>query len=185
VVSDDPVSPVPEHTDIAINNIHNARWSYRLAKVCSENFLANSTLPWVMFRYFNVYGDNSKAGHFLADQITKIRAGVFECVGPEETRSFCHVEDAIAASIYCAQTQTRKLINIGNDREITIMMAAEIIAQALGHANPVWITTAGKSGSTANRRPDIAKLRGIMPDYRPRSFEDGVHNIVQNLVDKG
>jgi hypothetical protein len=65
------------------------------------------------------------------------------------------------------------------------MMAAEIIAQALGHANPVWITTAGKSGSTANRRPDIAKLRGIMPEYRPRSFEDGVHEIVQNLVDKG
>jgi len=184
VVSDDPVSPVPEHTDIAINNIHNARWSYRLAKVCSENFLANSTLPWVMFRYFNVYGDNSKAGHFLADQITKIRAGVFECVGPEETRSFCHVEDAVSASIHCAQTQTRELINIGNDREITIMMAAEIIAQALGHANPVWITTAGKTGSTANRRPDIAKLRGIMPDYRPRSFEDGVHVIIQNLVDK-
>jgi nucleoside-diphosphate-sugar epimerase len=185
VVSDDPVSPVPEHTDIIINNIHNARWSYRLAKVCSENFLANSELPWVMFRYFNVYGDNSKAGHFLADQIAKIRAGVFECVGPEETRSFCHVEDAVSASIYCAQTQSRELINIGNDREITIMMAAEIIAQALGHANPVWITTAGKSGSTANRRPDIAKLRGIMPEYRPRSFEDGVHEIVQNLVDKG
>jgi nucleoside-diphosphate-sugar epimerase len=109
---------------------------------------------------------------------------VFECVGPEETRSFCHVEDAVSASIHCAQTQTRELINIGNDREITIMMAAEIIAQALGHANPVWITTAGKSGSTANRRPDIAKLRGIMPDYRPRSFEDGVHVIIQNLVDK-
>jgi len=185
VVSDDPVSPVPEHTDIVINNIHNARWSYRLAKVCSENFLANSALPWVMFRYFNVYGDNSKAGHFLADQITKIRAGVFECVGPEETRSFCHVEDAISASIYCAQTQSRELINIGNDREITIMSAAEIIAQALGHVNPVWITTAGKSGSTANRRPNISKLRGIMPDYKPRSFEDGVHVIVQNLVDKG
>lgn len=181
VVSDDPVSPVPEHTDIMIKNIHNARWSYRLAKVCSENFLANSKLPWVMLRYFNVYGDNSKAGHFLADQIEKIRNGVFEVVGPEETRSFCHVEDAVRASIYCAQTQTHELINIGNDREISIMDAAAVIAQALGHSNPMWITTPGKSGSTATRRPDISKLRGIMADYQPKSFEQGVKEIIDKL----
>jgi UDP-glucose 4-epimerase len=181
VVSDDPVSPVPEHTDITIKNIHNARWSYRLAKVCSENFLANSNLPWVMLRYFNVYGQNSKAGHFLADQIEKIRNGVFEVVGPEETRSFCHVEDAVAASIYCAQTQTHELINIGNDREITIMDAASVIANAMGHNNPVWITTPGKSGSTATRRPDISKLRRAMADYRPKSFEQGVKEIIDNM----
>jgi nucleoside-diphosphate-sugar epimerase len=183
IVSDDPVSPVAEHTDIVINNIHNARWSYRLAKVCSENYLVNSTLPWVMLRYFNVYGENSKAGHFLADQITKIKSGVFECVGPEETRSFCHVEDAVRASIYCAETQTNELINIGNDREITIMKAAEIIAHAMGHSNPTWITAPGKAGSTANRRPNITKLKNIMSDYSPMPFEVGVQKIVagQNL----
>ena len=174
IVSDDPVSPVPEHSDIAIRDIHNARWSYRLAKVCSENYLANSTLPYVMLRYFNVYGENSKAGHFLADQIAKIRDGKFECFGADETRSFCHVEDAIRASIYCAETQTRALINIGNDREITIMDAAQVIASALGHDNPTWTTTPGKPGSTANRRPDISQLRSIMPDYAPMSFEFGV-----------
>ena len=184
IVSDDPVTPVPEHTDVFIKNIHNARWSYRLPKMCSENFLANSTLPYVMLRYFNVYGDNSKAGHFLADQIQKIRNGVFEVVGPEETRSFCHVEDAVRASIYCAETQVNELINIGNDREITIMSAAQIIAEALGHPNAMWITTPGKAGSTATRRPDITKLKNIMEDYRPMSFEEGIHKIVQNLFDK-
>jgi nucleoside-diphosphate-sugar epimerase len=180
IVSDDPVSPVPEHTDIVIKNIHNARWSYRLAKICSENYLVNSKLPWVMLRYFNVYGENSKAGHFLADQISKIKSGVFECVGPEETRSFCHVEDAVRASIHCAETQTNELVNIGNDREITIMTAAQIIAGAMGHANPMWITTPGKAGSTANRRPDITKLRNIMSDYSPMPFEVGVQKIVES-----
>jgi nucleoside-diphosphate-sugar epimerase len=178
IVSDDPVSPVPEHADITIRDIHNARWSYRLAKVCSENYLANSRLPYVMLRYFNVYGENSKPGHFLADQINKIRAGKFECFGADETRSFCHVEDAIRASIHCAQTQTRELINIGNDREITIMDAAQIIASALGHDNPVWAITPGKPGSTASRRPDITKLRIIMPDYTPMSFELGVQKSI-------
>ena len=178
VVSDDPVSPVPEHTDVSIKDIHNPRWSYRLAKICSENYLANSNLSWVAFRYFNVYGKNSKAGHFLADQFEKIRNDVFQIVGPEETRSFCHVKDAIEASIYCVQNATGEVINIGNDREITISEAANIIADKMGKPNPMWITSPGRAGSTATRRPDISKLRSIMTEYRPMSFEQGVQEIL-------
>jgi UDP-glucose 4-epimerase len=180
VVSDDPQTPVKENTDIVIKNIHNARWSYRLPKICSENFLTNSSIPYVMCRYFNVYGDNSKAGHFLADQITKIKSGVFEVVGPEETRSFCHVEDAVRATIHVSRSVKNELINIGNDREITIMEASQTIARAMGHTEPVWITTAGKVGSTPNRRPDISKLKSILKDYRPRTFEQGVQEIIDN-----
>ena len=181
IVSDDPVSPVPEHTDITIKDIHNARWSYRLPKICGENFLANSPLPWVILRYFNVYGNNSKPGHFVADQIGKIKAGVFEVTGADETRSFCHVEDAVRASIYCAETQTKQVVNIGNDREITVMQAAAIIANAMGHEHPIWISTPGKAGSTATRRPDITKLRLLMPDYSPIPFEVGIGQIVNHL----
>ena len=180
VVSDDAQTPVKENLDITIKGIHNARWSYRLPKVCSENFLTNSQLPYVIFRYFNVYGRDSKAGHFLADQITKIKSGVFEVVGPEETRSFCHVEDAVRASIHMSRAVERTLCNIGNDREITIMEAAQTIARCMGHTDPVWITTAGKAGSTPNRRPDISKIRGVLKDYRPRSFEQGVQEIIDS-----
>jgi UDP-glucose 4-epimerase len=181
VVSDDPESPVKENTDITIKNIHNARWSYRLPKICSENFLANGAIPYVMCRYFNVYGDNSKAGHFLADQIAKIKSGVFEVIGPEETRSFCHVEDAVRATIHASGAVENELINIGNDREITIMEAAQTIAGAMGHTNPNWTTTPGKAGSTPNRRPDISKLRSVLTDYCPRTFEQGVKEIVDNM----
>jgi nucleoside-diphosphate-sugar epimerase len=181
VVSDDPVSPVPEKLDCTIKGIHNARWSYRLPKICSENFLTNSEIPYVIFRYFNVYGAGSKAGHFLADQIAKIKSGVFEVVGPEETRSFCHVEDAVRATIHMSRAVERELLNIGNDREITIMQAAQTIARAMGHTDPVWITTAGKTGSTPNRRPDITKLKSVIKDYRPRTFEQGVKEIVDNM----
>lgn len=180
VVSDDPQTPVKENANITINGIHNARWSYRLPKICSENFLTNSKIPYVIFRYFNVYGTGSKAGHFLADQISKIKSGVFEVVGPEETRSFCHVEDAVRATIHVSRAVEKDLVNIGNDREITIMEAAQTIARCMGHTDPVWITTPGKPGSTPNRRPDISKLKGVLKDYRPRSFEQGVQEIIDN-----
>jgi len=181
VVSDDPQTPVKENLDITIKGIHNARWSYRLPKVCSENFLTNSKIPYVIFRYFNVYGPGSKAGHFLADQIAKIKNGVFEVVGPEETRSFCHVEDAVRATIHMSRAVENTLLNIGNDREITIMEAAQTIARCMGHTDPTWITTAGKAGSTPNRRPDISKLKSILKDYRPRTFEQGVQEIIDNM----
>jgi nucleoside-diphosphate-sugar epimerase len=131
-----------------------------------------------MLRYFNVYGENSKAGHFLADQITKIKSGVFEIIGPEETRSFCHVEDAVAASIYCAQNVDCDVVNIGNDREVTIAFAAGVIANALGHPSPMWITRPGLAGSTTNRRPDITKLKTLWADYSPMPFEQGISKIL-------
>jgi nucleoside-diphosphate-sugar epimerase len=178
IVSDDPVSPTPEHVDVKIQNIHNARWSYRLAKIASENYLANSKLPWVILRYFNIYGPDSKAGHFIADQIAKIENGVFEVTGSAETRSFCYIEDAVAATIYCANAVQNEVVNIGNDAEISIPEAADIIACALGYKQASWILLPSLLGSTITRRPNIDRLKTIIPDYRPRSFAEGMAEIV-------
>ena len=178
VVSDDPVLPVTENSDVLIKNIHNARWSYRLAKIASENFLANSKLPYVMLRYFNVYGENSKKGHFLGDQIDKIKNGVFSVIGSQETRSFCHVSDAVRASIFVAENTNRELVNIGDDREITIGDAVQVIAAELGYSTAIFEQLPSKAGSVANRRPNIDKLRSIMPDYAPISFEQGIRSIL-------
>lgn len=178
IVSDDPTSPVPENTDVFIKDIHNARWSYRLAKITSENYLANSDLPYVMIRYFNVYGENSKQGHFLGDQINKIKNGIFSVIGAQETRSFCYVSDAIAASIFVAENANRELVNVGNDREISIGEAVEVIAKVMGHPNAQFEQLPSMPGSVANRRPDITKLRAIMPEYSPLSFEEGIRKIL-------
>ena len=178
IVSDDPTSPLAENTDVLIKDIHNARWSYRLAKITSENYLANSELPYVMIRYFNVYGENSKQGHFLGDQINKIKNGTFSVIGGQETRSFCHVSDAIRASIYVAENINREVVNVGNDREISIGDAVKVIATVMGHSDAVFEQLPSMPGSVANRRPDITKLRSIMPDYNPMSFEEGIRQIL-------
>jgi nucleoside-diphosphate-sugar epimerase len=178
IVADDPVSPVPEHQDVFIKDIHNARWSYRLAKITSENYLANSELPYVMIRYFNVYGENSKQGHFLGDQINKIKNGIFSVIGAQETRSFCHVSDAIRASIFVAEHANKIVINVGNDREISIGDAVKIIATELGYPNAKFEQLPSMPGSVSNRRPDISKLREIMPDYNPMTFEQGIRRIL-------
>lgn len=181
VVSDDPVRPTIENVDVTIKNIHNPRWSYRLAKIASENYLANSDLPWVALRYFNIYGADSKAGHFIADQIEKISRGVFEVTGAHETRSFCYVEDAVSATIHCANSVIKQVVNIGNDIEMTVLVAANTIARALGIMECNWTLLSGQDGSTVSRRPNISKLRSIMLDYAPISFAEGVKKIVDQL----
>jgi nucleoside-diphosphate-sugar epimerase len=181
VVADDLAHPVPENTDVFIKDIHNARWSYRLAKITSENFLANSEIPHVILRYFNVYGSNSKVGHFLGDQIHKIRNGIFTVIGAHETRSFCHVSDAIAASIFVAEKVTGGVVNIGNYRELTIGEAVKIIANELGYPDAVFKELPSMPGSVESRKPDISKLRSIMPQYSPIKFEDAIRDIVLNL----
>lgn len=178
IIADDPTGTSTENRDILVKDIHNARWSYRLAKITSENYLTNSKLPYAILRYFNVYGENSKKGHFLGDQMDKIRRGEFSVIGAQETRSFCHVEDAIRASIYVAEHVNREVVNIGNDREISIGDAVKVIAAELGHPDAVFEQLPSMAGSVANRKPNISKLRGIMPDYSPMSFEQGIKQIL-------
>ena len=108
----------------------------------------------------------------------KIRRGEFSVIGAQETRSFCHVEDAIRASIYVAEHVDREVVNIGNDREISIGDAVKVIAAELGHPDAVFEQLPSMAGSVANRKPNISKLRSIMPDYSPMSFEQGIKQIL-------
>jgi nucleoside-diphosphate-sugar epimerase len=178
IVADDPTSPVPENTDVLIKDIHNPRWSYRLAKITSENFLVNSNLPWLILRYFNVYGKNSKQGHFVGDQINKIKNGTFSVIGANETRSFCYISDAVAASIHMAENVSKEVVNIGNDAEVKIGDAVKIIAKHLGHPDAVFEELPSVQGSVTNRRPNISKLRKHMPNYSPISFDEGMRKII-------
>lgn len=184
IVSDAPVCPTPELVDVNINDIHNARWSYRIGKIASENYLANSRLPWVVVRYFNIYGADSKAGHFIADQIDKISRGEFVMTGGDETRSFCYIEDAVSATIYVADHAVHEIYNVGNDIETSIQEAADTVAVALGKGTPQWEVKPGMPGSTKRRLPDISKLRRLWPDYSPRQFADGMAEVIRKQKDQ-
>jgi nucleoside-diphosphate-sugar epimerase len=172
--------PTSEETDIAIKNLHNPRWSYRLPKVVSENYLANSTIDYNIIRFFNVYSEHSGPGHFLKDIVDKIKHGDYNLQSPDETRSFCYVRDAVEALIIVAESAKNEIINIGSNEEITILEAADIIAEALGIV-PTWAVQASLEGSSKRRRPDISKLLKYFPSFNPRLFKDIIQEIKGKL----
>lgn len=178
VVSGHYQQPVDEITNLTIQNSLNPRWSYRLAKMCGEHYLANSGLPWLILRYFNVYGHQSRSGHFVHDIREKIYRSDYTLLGAHETRSFCHVHDAMDATIAVSQL-SKCLINIGSDQEITIFDAANIMAQALKPGLEIaWQSVPGRLGSVPRRRPNLTRLRSIYKDFSPRSFQQGIAECV-------
>ena len=75
------------------------------------------------------------------------------------------------------------VIDIGGMSEISIGDAVKVIATVMGHSDAVFEQLPSMPGSVANRRPDITKLRSIMPDYNPMSFEEGLRTTVKWFMD--
>ncbi len=168
--------PTVETSDIVIENIHNARWSYRLGKVLSENYLMNSDLNFLIVRFFNVFGPASGSGHFIKDILDKMDASNFTLQGADETRSFCRVEDAVDALINIFDLASNEIINIGSDEEITVLEAANMLA---GQRNKEieWKIENGPLGSTKRRKPSLDKLRQYYPEYSPKKFSEAITDL--------
>jgi nucleoside-diphosphate-sugar epimerase len=180
IVAGDEQIPTSENVDVSIKNIHNPRWSYRIGKMVSENWLANSKLDHAVIRFFNVWSENDAPGHFISDQIAKMKQGKFELMNPSDTRSFCYVEDAVDAMIHVADSQHQGVVNIGSQEEISIMLAAELLAETLGYSRAFTVVE-GHSGSTSRRCPDITKLLEIYPEFNPKTFEQMVKEKIKNV----
>ena len=173
--------PTLEEQDIIVENIHNPRWSYRLCKILSENYLFNSDLDYLIVRFFNVFGEDSREGHFIYDIIKKINEKDFTLIGYNETRSFCYINDAINALLFVAFQQNKIVINIGNDEEISILDAANVISEVLYNKSITWTLAKGRKGSTSRRCPDISQLKQIFPNYNPLPFKNAIEKIKHNL----
>jgi nucleoside-diphosphate-sugar epimerase len=168
--------PTNESTDIQIKDIHNPRWSYRLGKIASENYLMNSKIDFLIIRFFNIFSKDSGSGHFIKDILDKIKNENHFLIGANETRSFCRVEDAVDAVINIFDKTSKEIINIGSDEEITVLEAATAIAE---HKNKRidWETLPGLSGSAVRRKPCLKKLRNYYPNYKPLNFKDAIKDL--------
>lgn len=168
-----------ESESLIIDDISNSRYSYKISKVASENYLQNSSLPWIIIRYFNVYGIETKSGHFVYDQINNHKNNIFKIIGPEETRCYTYVEDAIDATLKITNdVPSENIINIGSSEEITSLEATKIISECMGYSSIEYEFLPGLKGSPKKRKPDLQKLLKYYPEYKPIKFKDGIKKIL-------
>jgi UDP-glucose 4-epimerase len=156
---------------------------YALHKLAGENFAGLFTklygVPIVSLRYFNVYGPRidsaSDYGLVIGKFIKAKREGKPLTVFGDgsQTRSFCYVEDTVAATIKAAQSDKIKggeVINVGSEKSYSINYLAKLIGGPVEYLPP-------RLGDAFHTQADIALAKNLL-GWEPKvAFEEGISKV--------
>jgi len=137
----------------------------------------------------NLYGvhDNYdlENSHFIAAMIVKFvnakRNGTeleFWGTGTPR-REALYADDCADACIYLTENYNEPdIVNIGTGYDHSIKEYIEIAIKVFDYNGEIkWDSS--KPDGTYEKRTDIQRLKSIMPDFNPRSFEDGLKNVLK------
>ena len=173
--------PTPEKVPFVISDPSNPRWSYAISKqigemACHANGFQHG-LNFLIFRIHNIYGPRMGFDHVVPDLIRKFAKGDGTVLGPDQTRSFLYIDDAVKLILdlaikFEAGAITENVINIGTDSEIRIEEVAEILKNLI---NPDLnlVSQDAPAGSVARRKPDLGVLRKYL-SFNPLSITEGL-----------
>jgi UDP-glucose 4-epimerase len=172
--------PTDENCPIVISDITNARWSYAGSKALGEQAVIASGIPYTVIRYHNVFGPG-QVDHFIPDFIEKVKQGVFELHGHLNTRTFMYIEDACEATsrLIATEKSTNQIVNIGNNRETTILEVAQFVLECLGYHDTTLQFFDAPLGSALRRCPDVEKMFAIT-GFRCRwTWQQGIKQLLE------
>lgn len=181
-VVDADLYPVPtdENVPIMFKDILNPRWSYSIPKALGENLIANSGLPWLVIRYFNIYGPNQK-DHFISEFVQRVLNGEYYING-NDTRSFCYVTDAINITNKLVESCSNQIVNVGQQKEVEISLVAKIIMDILGVDPNKLEIFAGPAGSAKRRCPNTEKMLKLTGYEYRYPLKEGLKLTVESLL---
>jgi nucleoside-diphosphate-sugar epimerase len=171
--------PTAEDVPLTVMDIQNPRWSYAASKLHGEVATANAcrqaASTYLVLRYHNTYGPRMGDKHVVPDFFLRALRGEYYIHGPEQTRSFLYIDDAVYASRRLAELPqaSNQIVNVGGSREITIGDLGERMMRTLGKSNQIDVRAA-PTASVARRVPDLTKLNRMVPGYERVSLEEGL-----------
>ena len=137
----------------------------------------------------NLYGihDNYdlESSHFIAAMIVKFvnakKDGTplqFWGTG-KPRREALYADDCADACIYLIQNYNEpEIVNIGTGYDHSIKEYIDIAEKVFNYDGEIsWDTS--KPDGTFEKRTDIASLKSIMPEYNPRTFEEGLKTVLK------
>ena len=155
----------------------------RCAKTLFFDYHRQDGLEIKVARIFNTYGPRMHAadGRVISNFIVQALRGEDITVHGDgsQTRSFCYVDDTIAAFLALMETgpDVTGPINIGNPNEVSIRQLAEtILAKVGGPSRLVHLPL--PQDDPLQRQPDIGKARDILgwsPEVR---FDEGLDRTI-------
>jgi nucleoside-diphosphate-sugar epimerase len=187
VYGDPLVSPQPETYRGSVD-CTGPRSSYDEGKRCTEAFLFECQrvegLRVTILRLFNVYGSRTRVddGRAVSNFITQaLRGDPITIYGDGlQSRSWGYVDDIVDAMervFWLDGIRHQGPINVGNDRETSVLEIAEFV-QSLTGGSIEFLPPVPQDPS--NRRPDLTLLRQLIPGWECRvPYEEGVVRTIE------
>jgi UDP-glucose 4-epimerase len=183
-------------TDSVIGSSLSPRWGYAVSKLFDEHLaLAYQDaygFPVTLLRFFGSYGPRQPLSWWGGPPPVFIEAVLNDQVIPIhgdglQTRSFTYVSDTVSgiyASIF-TDAANGKILNIGNDEEVTILELARRIKKASGTPGELKIefvpyeSFSGKKYEDVRRRvPDTSLAESILGVKATVSLDDGLKSTI-------
>ncbi len=164
----------------------NSRLPYAVVKNVGEVFLKSYHqeygLPYTVFRFFNTYGPKQSRNFVISRFLYfALRGEDITIYGDgSQTRTFCYIDDNVEATVKILNNDLyiNSVVNIGNDKETSIIDLAKVIIDITGSDSKLVFLPPLKEGDMTRRHPDITKMRKILG--RPLiSLETGIKKILQ------
>lgn len=148
----------------------NSKLPYAIVKNIGEAFLRSYQrefgLDYTIFRFFNTYGPAQSKDFVVSKFIRAALKGEDITIYGDgsQTRTFCFIEDNIAATVaaFNGKAAINDVVNIGNDKETSILELARLIVDMTGSASKIIHLPPLKEGDMTRRMPDITRMRQLL-----------------------
>lgn len=185
--------PFAEDDDVLYGPTSKRRWNYAVSKAVDEFLLLayyeSHGLPGVVGRLFNTVGPRQVPhyGMVIPRLIEQARSGAPITVYGDgsQRRCFGHVLDivpAIQALAHC-EAAFGKVVNLGNDEEISILDLANLIRSRVGSSSEIRFVpydVAYRPGfeDMERRVPDLRRARDLIGFQPKRTLHDVIDDIL-------
>ncbi|MDA3892965.1 MAG: NAD-dependent epimerase/dehydratase family protein [Salinivirgaceae bacterium] len=164
----------------------NSRLPYAIVKNVGEAFMRSYKqefdLDFTIFRFFNTYGPKQSKdfviSKFLLAALNNQDITIYG--DGAQTRTFCYVDDNVDACLkaFYENQFLNDVINIGGNREITILELAEIIIRVTGSKSKIVHVDPLKDGDMKRRQPDNSDMK-ILLGRELIVVEEGIKKILE------
>ncbi|PYX46036.1 MAG: NAD-dependent epimerase [Acidobacteria bacterium] len=167
---------------------HN-RTFYGAAKTFNEglfrSFHEMYGLPYVMLRYFNVYGPRMDVYGAYTEVLIRWMERIAAGKGPlifgdgQQTMDFVIAEDIARANLAAADADiTDEVFNVASGTEISLEDLARTLLRVMGSNAPLEFGPERKVNPVARRLADVSKARRLLGFQTTVSIEQGLRQLV-------
>ncbi|PCJ83883.1 MAG: epimerase [Flavobacteriales bacterium] len=165
----------------------NSRLPYAIVKNVGEAFLKSFEkeygLSYTIFRFFNTYGIKQSKDFVISKFIrAALKNENITIYGDgTQTRTFCYIDDNVNACLnaFYEEKYVNDVINIGSDKEMTILELAELIIKITNSKSKITYLPPLEDGDMKRRKPDNSKMMKLLAgELLP--LEEGLRKIIGN-----